>query len=186
MENPDMWRIPLLLAPAALAMLWIRRREALAGGTRFRELTAGQKAWILLQALPPGPSARLMAHLPSSGLGWYLSEGARLEGSGQNLLAGVLREFCAALPGSLTQGAGRDPEQATSCVVHLVGSHGAELAERLVGLWPPPVQPAEVDPAEPSEESVGHPEESPVPATRGAEPAGIQAGGLPPEAEQGP
>ncbi len=193
-----MWRIPLLLVPAALGMLWIRRREALEGVTRFGELTAGQKAWILLQALPPGPSASLIGRLSSEVRRGYLLEGAWLQGSGQNLLAGVLREFCAHLPGDWTQGAGRDPEQSLALVVRLAGSRGAELAERLVALWPPTVPPAEpsASPAEgpmPSavaalmvsqvvpEDQADRADPASVPAEDAAQ---VQAGGLPPEAEQ--
>ncbi len=187
-----MWRIPLYLFPVALLMLWIRRREALEGATRSGDLTPGQKAWVLVQALPPGVSAGLITCLSVEEQRGYFLEGSRLQGSGQNLLAGVVREFCATLPREWTRGLGRDLEQCLALLVCCADTDRADLAGRLTRLWPPPPAPVQViqkasvelpvavDPA-PGVADAPAGSELPVQPTTEA-----QAGALPPEAEQGP
>ena len=188
----EMWRIPLYLLPVALAMLWIRRREALEGATRFGDLTPGQKAWVLVQALPPGVSASLITCLSVEEQRGYLLEGSRLRGSGQNLLAGVVREFCATLPREWTRGLGRDLEQCLALLVRCAETDRAGLADRLTRLWPPPPAPAQVGQessagapvaVEPAADVADAPGDSELPVQPTTE---AQAGALPPEAEQGP
>ncbi len=159
MENLDSWRIPLYLLPIALAMLWIRRRETLEGVTLFAELSPGQKAWILIHALPPGQAAHLLARLPGQCAQGYLQEASRIQGDGQHLVAEVLKEFCRALPPDWTRGAGRDADQALALVSQAACEKAAEFDAVLIGLWPPaagsqafprpdPVGPATEEPGE--------------------------------------
>ena len=132
------WRIPLYLLPIFLAMWWIRRREAREGNTRFEDLTPGQKAWVLMAALPPGLSARVMASLPPEAVQGYVEEGRFLEGSGQGLLQGVLREFVAVLPREWAQGCGRGLEEMLALVSRCAALQAPEVAAILATLWPAP------------------------------------------------
>ncbi len=151
MDYLDFWRIPLYLLPIALAMFWIRRRESLEGLTPFADLSAGQKAWVLISALPPGLSAGLLARLPGEIGRAYLQEGASIQGGGQHLLPEVLKEFCRVLPPDWTRGAGRDPDQALALVARAASEQPAELLTALTGLWPPAAN-AELTPAVPPTE----------------------------------
>jgi len=141
MDHLESWRIPLYLLPIALAMLWIRRREALEGLTLFADLSPGQKAWVLISALPPGLSASLLARLPAETGRAYLREGAAIQGGGQHLLPEVLKEICRVLPPDWTRGAGRDPDQALALVARAASEEPAELLAALTDLWPPAASP---------------------------------------------
>lgn len=164
MEGLDSWRILLYLLPVGLGMAWIRFREAREGSTSFREMTPGQKAWVLLVALPPGASAALLGALPAEAERGYLQAGSAVRGSGQNLVAGVVREFTAALPAEWTAGAGRDVDELLALLTRCVASRGPEVAGVLVRTWPPPaVLEPEVPPAEPPP-----PEPGPLEGTLGS------------------
>jgi len=155
MDLLESWRIPLYLLPIALAMLWIRRREALEGLTVFADLSPGQKAWVLISALPPGLSASLLSRLPGEIGRAYMREGASVQGGGQHLLPEILKEFCRVLPADWTRGAGRDPDQALALVARAAGEQPAELLAALTGLWPPAATPEPAPTPLPTEEGVG-------------------------------
>lgn len=207
MDALDSWKILIYLLPVALAMLWIRRREAREGVTPFEALTPAQKAWVLLVALPPGASATLMASLPAEAERGYVQSGRALRGSGQNLLGGVVREFAAALPSDWTRGVGRDVDELLGLFTRCAVQRPREMAGRLVALWPaPPVEPeptpsAEATPLEaepesappaPESRSASAPEAAPAPPpetpqAEGTAPEPRSPGGSPPAGgEQGP
>lgn len=139
MNGIDSWKVVLYLLPVALAMLWVRRREAAVGVTQFRDLLPAQKAWILLVALPPGASALLMDRLSEEQIRGYMGTGAAIAGSGQNLVPGVVRQFVAQLPPDWTRGAGRDLDELLALVTRQATANPDHVAALLVQNWPPPV-----------------------------------------------
>lgn len=161
MNGIDSWKVLVYLLPVALAMLWVRRREAAVGVTQFRDLLPAQKAWILLVALPPGASALLMERLSEEQIRGYMQTGAAIAGSGQNLVPGVVRQFVAQLPTEWTRGAGRDLDELLTLLTRQATAHPGDMVDLLVQNWPPPVwappvlvveaeeEPAEAAPAAP-------------------------------------
>lgn len=179
----DSWKVVLYLLPVALAMLWVRRREAALGVTQFHQLTVGQKAWILLVALPPGAAALLMGQLSEAEVRGYVQAGAEIRGSGQNLVPGVVRQFTAMLPGDWTRGAGRDLDELLALLTRRAQSDAWQMVGILIEKWPPPpvVQPPVAAPeAEPAEEATEEPAESP------AAPADVPPPTPPPEPAAAP
>ena len=156
MDHLDAWRIPLYLLPLALVMLWIHRREALEGLTLFADLSPGQKAWVLISALPPGLSASLLVRLPVETGRAYLREGSSIQGGGQHLLPEVLKEFSRSLPPDWIRGSGRDSDQALVQLARVVSEKPAELLAALIDLWPPAAAPEHI-PASPALEEDAHP-----------------------------
>lgn len=166
MNGIDSWKVVLYLLPVALAMLWVRRREAAVGVTQFRDLVPAQKAWILLVALPPGASALLMDRLSEEQLRGYMQTGSAISGSGQNLVPGVVRQFVAQLPPDWTRGAGRDLDELLSLVTRQATAHPDHVAALLLQNWPPPAWEPPVHRVEEAETGVGEAEEPPAaPAT---------------------
>lgn len=185
MNGLDSWKVVLYLIPVALAMLWIRRREAAQGVTPFRSLSGAQKAWILLVALPPGASALLTGLLTPEQVQGYAREGSSIRGSGQNLVPGVVREFVRLLPEDWTRGVGRDLDELLTLLTRraLSPADAAEMGRLLVASWPPPAPPAPPAPEEPTAEEP--PLEEP-PVLEPGEPTAEEPPALEPPAEEPP
>lgn len=132
------WSVLLALAPVALAMHWIRRREASEGATRAEDLTPAQKGWLLLLALNPGAAGRVVACMDPQEWQAYARAGGELKGRGQQLLPGLLRELRAWLPPEWRPPAGQDPEEALEGLSRFAEVREAEWVALLRERYPPP------------------------------------------------
>lgn len=154
-DRLDWWQILVLLAPIALVMAWIRRREALAQGIDLGRLTRGQKGWIMLTLLPPGLAAATLCDLTDQERSGYLKSGRLIRGSRRSVATPLLREFLLlTAPGTRVKSS--DPAELLDQVVARCDRDPALLMRTLREHYPAP-KPEEI--VEPVIRTIETPEE---------------------------
>ena len=92
-DRLDWFEILLLLAPVALLMTWIKRREIRQNGVDFKGLNAKQKVWLFVTLMPPGLAATLLSKMSSNERDLLLAEGKAIKGRASTASLPVLVEF---------------------------------------------------------------------------------------------
>lgn len=92
-DRLDWFEILLLLAPVALIMTWIKRREIRQNGVDFKQLNPRQKIWLFITLMPPGLAASLLSKMSSDQRDMLLSEGKAIRGRADTAALPLLVEF---------------------------------------------------------------------------------------------
>ncbi len=92
-DRLDWYEIILLLAPVAILMTWVKRREIRQNGVDFKQLNSTQKIWMFITLLPPGLSATLLSKVSSSERDHLLAEGQKIKGRATTASLPLMAEF---------------------------------------------------------------------------------------------
>lgn len=92
-DRLDWYEIILLLAPVALLMTWVKRREVRQNGVDFKALSSSQKIWMFVTLLPPGLSATLLSKMNPGEREQLLNEGQKIKGRAGTASLPLMAEF---------------------------------------------------------------------------------------------